>query len=54
MADDEEETTLVIGTWSYVGTGWENNGDAALADAAAARAREYAQWRAQNNIHQSR
>ncbi|WP_404385000.1 replication initiation protein [Knoellia locipacati] len=53
MDDDEEETTLVIGSWSYVGTGWENTGDAALADAAAARAREYAQWKAEQKHHQN-
>lgn len=43
---DEEETTLVVGTWAYQGTGWTNPGDEALALAAAARAREYDQWRA--------
>ena len=42
---DEEKTTLVVGSWTYQGTGWTNPGDKALADAAAARAREYAQWR---------
>jgi hypothetical protein len=46
MADDEDETTLVIGDWRFAGTGWETAGDAALAKAAAARAREYAQWKA--------
>lgn len=45
MADDEE-TTLVIGSWAYEGSGWPRAGDKALADAAAARAREYATWRA--------
>ncbi len=44
---DEEETTLVIGSWSYQGTGWTQPGDEALALAAAGRAREYHQWRAQ-------
>lgn len=44
LADDE--TTLVIGSWTYQGSGWTSAGDKALADAAAARAREYAQWRA--------
>ncbi|TQL70068.1 hypothetical protein FB381_3994 [Nocardioides albertanoniae] len=44
---DEEETTLVIGDWAYQGTGWDNPGDEALALAAAARAREYDQWKAQ-------
>lgn len=47
MADEEVETTLVIGDWRFAGTGWETPGDAALARAAAARAREYAQWRAE-------
>lgn len=45
MADDEEDTTLVVSRWSYAGTGWDNDGDTALALAAAARAKEYAQWR---------
>ena len=44
---DDEETTLVIGSWTYQGTGWTRPGDEALALAAAARAREYDQWRAQ-------
>lgn len=44
--DDEEETTLVIGSWTYVGTGWRNETETALAHASAGRAREYAQWRA--------
>ena len=43
---DEEETTLVIGSWTYQGTGWTMPGDQALALAAAGRAREYHQWRA--------
>ncbi|GAA1430867.1 hypothetical protein GCM10009616_16580 [Microlunatus lacustris] len=43
---DEEETTLVIGRWSYLGSGWADDGETALATAAAARAREYAQERA--------
>ncbi|WP_146927192.1 replication initiator [Cellulomonas xylanilytica] len=45
MADDEE-TTLVVGSWTYDGSGWPRPGDKALADAAASRAREYARWRA--------
>ena len=49
LADDEEETTLVVGSWAYQGTGWARDGDQALALAAAARAREYAQWRAEQN-----
>ncbi|AKU18106.1 replication initiator [Luteipulveratus mongoliensis] len=46
LAADDEETTLVVGEWAYAGTGWETPGDAALANAAAARAREYDQWKA--------
>ncbi|MGB5937211.1 MAG: helix-turn-helix domain-containing protein, partial [Ornithinimicrobium sp.] len=46
MADDvEDDTTLVISRWSYAGSGWDNDGDAALALAAANRAREYDQWK---------
>lgn len=44
LADDE--TTLVVGSWSFAGIGWDTEGDVALARAAAARAREYAQHRA--------
>ena len=47
ISDDEEETTLVVGSWSYAGTGWDNDGDTALALAAADRARAYDQWRAE-------
>lgn len=46
LAADEDDTTLVVGSWSYIGTGWPTPTDAALALAAAARAREYAQWKA--------
>ncbi|MBO3102226.1 replication initiator [Cellulomonas fengjieae] len=46
MADDDE-ATLVIGSWTYDGSGWPRAGDKALADAAASRAREYAKWRAE-------
>lgn len=46
LADEDDETTLVVGSWVYAGTGWPRPGDAALATAAAARAREYDQWRA--------
>jgi hypothetical protein len=34
------ETTLVVGSWSYAGTGWRTSADALLATTAAARARE--------------
>lgn len=46
LADDADETTLIVGSWEYAGTGWPKPGDAELANAAAARAREYDQWRA--------
>ena len=47
LADDEHDTTLVVGQWQYVGAGWATEGERVLAVAAAARAREYAQWRAE-------
>ncbi|MDN5746146.1 MAG: hypothetical protein L0H31_13630, partial [Nocardioidaceae bacterium] len=47
LADDEEDTTLVVGSWNYVGSGWRNESETALAIAAAGRAREYQQWRAE-------
>lgn len=47
LEDDADETTVVIGSWVYAGSGWANEGETALAVAAAARAREYAQERAQ-------
>jgi hypothetical protein len=46
LRDDADETTLVVGHWVYAGSGWDTDGHAELAKAAAARAREYAQWRA--------
>jgi hypothetical protein len=36
----EEDTTLVIGSWRFAGMGWLTSGDAALAAASAARARD--------------
>lgn len=47
LADEHDETTLVIGHWNYAGTGWATDGERVLALAAAARAREYDQWKAQ-------
>jgi hypothetical protein len=47
LADDDHDTTLVIGQWQYVGSGWATDGERVLAVAAAARAREYAQWKAE-------
>ena len=37
---EEEETTLVVGSWRFAGMGWLTSGDAALAAASAARARD--------------
>jgi len=37
---DLQDTTLVIGSWRFAGMGWLTSGDAALAAAAAARARD--------------
>ena len=47
LADDAEETTQVIGTWAYVGTGWRDHLEQALALAVAARNREYDLWKAE-------
>ncbi|WP_306512591.1 replication initiator [Janibacter hoylei] len=47
LADEDEDTTLVVGSWTYVGSGWRNESEEALALAAAGRAREYQQWRAE-------
>jgi hypothetical protein len=47
LRDEEEETTLVVGHWRFVKAGWDTAGDEALARAAAARAREYAQHKVQ-------
>lgn len=47
LTDDDDETTLVVGSWAYQGTGWTRPGDKTLALAAASRAREYAQRKAQ-------
>jgi hypothetical protein len=38
-----DETTLVVNFLEFAGAGWHTNGDALLANSAAARAREYAQ-----------
>jgi hypothetical protein len=39
--DDDEETTLLVGEWRFVGVGYTTKGDAALAAASAAYAREW-------------
>ena len=36
----DEETTLIIGTLTYAGTGWTTSGDALLANTAADQARK--------------
>jgi len=54
LQDDQEETTLVVGHWTYAGSGWDTDGDTELARAAAARAREYAQERARARQEKSK
>jgi hypothetical protein len=49
LAEDDTETTLVIGNWHYVGSGWNTEAERVLAIAAAARAREYAQVASSTN-----
>ena len=36
----DDETTLIVGTFSYAGTGWKTTGDALLANTAADQARK--------------
>ena len=36
----DDETTLVVGTFTYAGTGWKTTGDALLANTAADQARK--------------
>jgi hypothetical protein len=50
LAEENTETTLVVGHWSYVGSGGATEGERVLAAAAAARAREYAQWRVKQRM----
>ena len=38
-ADEHEDTVLIVGAWTYAGTGWRTTADAALALAAADAAR---------------
>ena len=52
LAEDDHDTTLVIGHWTYAGTGWRTEAERILANAAAARAREYDQWKAQQRREQ--
>lgn len=44
----EVEDVLVVGTWTYAGMGWRNEGDRALAIEAARAARE---WRDARRVH---
>jgi hypothetical protein len=37
---DDEETVLIVGTFTYAGTGWKTTGDALLANTAADQARK--------------
>jgi hypothetical protein len=41
--DDEDQAAVVIATWSYVGAGYQTQGEVWLALSAAARAREQRQ-----------
>ena len=41
LAGDADETSVVIGSWAYAGTGWANDGEPDIATAAASRACEY-------------
>ncbi|NHA69923.1 replication initiator [Phycicoccus flavus] len=50
LADEDDQTTVVVGSWTYLGTGWRDPAEEALAIAAAARAREYDQWRAEQMV----
>ena len=53
LADADDDTTLIIGRWSYAGAGWDNDAEQALALSAAARAREYARQAAERrSTHQ--
>ena len=52
LADEETETTLVVGHWQYLGTGWATEAERVLAVAAAARAREYDRQRAEERHQQ--
>jgi hypothetical protein len=54
LADDEDETTLVIGEWTYAGSGRPSEAQRVLANAAAARAREYDQWKAEHKARPTR
>lgn len=52
LADEDTQTTVVIGHWTFVGTGWKNDAETTLALAAAARSREHDRWRAEQRRNQ--
>jgi hypothetical protein len=52
LADEDGDTILVIGRWQYAGSGWNTGAERALAVAAAARAREHDQWKAEQRRQQ--
>lgn len=49
--NDDEETTLVVGSWRFQGVGWPSVGDRELAIAAAVWSRERDQHRAHQRAH---
>ncbi|UUZ45303.1 hypothetical protein LP422_03490 [Janibacter limosus] len=49
LADDADETTRVVGSRTYIGTGWRDHTEEAMAPAVAARTREYDVWKAQQH-----
>ncbi len=53
LAEDADETTQVVGAWTYIGTGWRDHTEEAMALAVAARTREYDLWKAQRRVTRS-
>jgi hypothetical protein len=51
--DHDQDATLVVGLLTFAGTGWHTNGDALLANTAAAQARQYATTARDELAHQS-
>ena len=49
--DADEETTLVVGQWEYIGMGWVTEGDAALATALAVWSRDHRREQAAARRH---
>lgn len=49
--DADEETTLVVGQWEYIGMGWVTDGDAALATALAVWSRDHRREQAAARRH---